>query len=122
MEEILQNLSLERLVHVFQAEKISPDIVCKLSWYEMNTLGLVNRSDVMNLRTECLNYGGFQPTRVRCAGAGPPEFLISKSTLETLIDTGFLIKEIAKFLSVSESTIYRRMRVFGLKKIRVHRH
>ena len=116
MKNILQNLGLERSAPAFEAEKVSPDIVCKLSWYEMNSLGVVNRSDVMNLRRVCLNYGSYQPRKAPSTGIGPLEFLISKATLETLIETGFLIKEIAKLLSVSESTVYRRMRAFGLTK------
>ena len=116
MEAILGKLGLERLTHTFEVEKISPDIVCKLSIYEMNCLGVMNRSDIMNLRTECLNYGCLQPTKMKSIGAGPPEFMISKTVLENLLETDFQIKEIAKLLSVSESTVYRRMR-FSLRKL-----
>ena len=117
MEAILGKLGLERLTHTFEVEKISPDIVCKLSIYEMNCLGVMNRSDIMNMRTECLNYGCLQPRKMKSIGAGPPEFMMSKTVLENLLETDFQIKEIAKLLSVSESTLYRHMRVFSLRKL-----
>ena len=116
MEAILGKLGLERSTHIFEVEKISLDIFCKLSIYEMNCLGVMNRSDIMNLRTECLNYGCLQPTKMKSIGAGP-QFMISKTVLENLLETGFQIKEIAKLLFVSESTVYRRMRVFSLRKL-----
>ena len=116
MDTILQKLGLERLIPTFEAESISPDIVCKLSLYEMNCLGVTNRSHVMNLRTECVSYGSFQPLKRKSESAGPSEFVITKSELDNLLSIGFQIKEIAQLLSVSESTIYRRMRMFGLSK------
>ena len=36
--------------------------------------------------------------------------------MRNLVDTGFFICDIAKLLSVSESTIYRRMRIYGISK------
>ena len=41
-------------------------------------------------------------------------FNTPKSVLENHIEEGFMIKEIASMLSVSESTIYRRMQTKGL--------
>ena len=37
--------------------------------------------------------------------------------LENLLDEGFSINEISTLLSISESTVYRRMRTFGLSKL-----
>lgn len=37
----------------FHVEKISPDIVCKLSMHDMDSLGVHSSSDMMKLRTEC---------------------------------------------------------------------
>ena len=47
---------------------------------------------------------------------GPPKFMIPKDVLENLIDEGFAISKIAKLLSVSESTIFRRMRQYNISK------
>ena len=65
----------------------------------------------MNLRTECVAFGCFQPLKDKSERAITLEFVI-----EHKLSIGFQIKEIAKMLSVSESTIYRRMRMFGLSK------
>ena len=72
----------------------------------------------MNLRLECLNYGSNPPSRkpgkqVR----GAPENLISTSVLEGYLEDGFNIKDIASLLSVSESTVYRRMGHYSLSQL-----
>ena len=41
-------------------------------------------------------------------GCGAPEYLISKSVLESYLEDGFKIKDIASLLSVSESTVYHK--------------
>ena len=115
MDGILTKLHLNRHIIRFHDEKITPDIVCKLSLYDMKCLGVSDRNEVMKLRIECNHYGNIQPPREACCG--PPQFRISRTTLETLIEMGFMIQEIACLLSVSESTIYRRMRTFGLRKL-----
>ena len=84
--------------------------------YDITCLGISNRSDIMNLRTECVTYGCFQPLKEKPERSGPLEFVISKPDMENLLSIGFQIKEIAKLLSVSECSIYRRMRKFGLSK------
>ncbi|KAJ7380779.1 hypothetical protein OS493_007159 [Desmophyllum pertusum] len=68
---------------------------------------------MMNLRVECAIYGRRKPQRKRLR-SGAPEFNIPKSVLENHLEEGFMIKEIASMLSVSESTIYRRMQSYGL--------
>ena len=47
---------------------------------------------------------------------GPPKFMIPKDVLENLVDEDFAISKIAKLLSVSESTIFRRMRQYSIFK------
>ena len=70
----------------------------------------------MRLRAECIKFGGEQLPKVSsCCGA--PKFQIPKSVLENLLDEGFSINEISTLLSISESTVYRRMRTFGLSKL-----
>ena len=112
MENILEMVHLKHLLPDFQAEKITPDLICKISMHEMHYVGVTNTSDIMRLRTECIKYGttACQTSRPRDA----PNFEISRELLETLIESGFMIKEISKLLSVSDSTVYRRMRMFNL--------
>ena len=50
MGELLEHLGLERLVKSFQEEKVTPDIVGKLSTTQMEYLGLTDRADMMKLR------------------------------------------------------------------------
>ena len=47
----------------------------------------------------------------------PPVFEIPRSVLECYLEQNLKIEEISKILSVSESTIYRRMRQYGLSKM-----
>ena len=53
---VLQKLNLELLTEKFDMEKITPDIVGKLSLSEFKKLGLQNRNDIMTLRLECAKY------------------------------------------------------------------
>ena len=116
MEGILEKLNLGSCIHKFAEEKITPDIVCRLSAYDLEVLGLHGRADMMRLRAECIKFGGEQLPKVSsCCGA--PKFEIPKSVLENLLDEGFSINEISTLLSISESTVYRRMRTFGLSKL-----
>ena len=88
------------------------DLVCKLPLHEMHFLGVTNAADVMKLRTECIKYGS-----VPCQLTGHHDkrkFEISKALLQTLTESGFMINEISKLLSVSDSMVYRRMRMFDL--------
>ena len=61
MEQVLQDLNLKAYTKTFIDEKITPDIVCKLSSHEMEALGVSCRADMMKLRTECVEYGTDQP-------------------------------------------------------------
>ena len=113
--KILKKLHMEHLNPMFVAEKISPDVVCKLSLEEFKQLGLVNHSDIMKLRVSCSSYGGFRPIRDQKT-AGSPKFVIPKHLLENLMEEGFTIKEISRIISVSERTVYRRMLEYDLSK------
>ena len=70
---------------------------------------------MMRLRAECIKFGGEQLPKVSSCGA--PKFQIPKSVLENLLNEGFSTNEISTLLCISESTVYRRMRTFGLSKL-----
>ena len=53
MEEILKKLDLSVHSVRFVEEKISPDIVCKLSIEDFHNLGINDRNAIMSLRTAC---------------------------------------------------------------------
>ena len=116
MASILKRHNLGNLIEVFQKEKITPDLVSLLSVSEMNQLGINNRADTMKLRMECAIHGKQKPQRER-PGSGAPAFDIPKSIVENHLEEGFMVKEIASMLSVSESTIYRRMQSYGLSSL-----
>lgn len=105
------------MIERFDAEKITPDLVGKLSLNEMKELGVQNRSDMMTLRLECMKYGSDKPQRISQNECGAPQFDIPKCVLECYVEQDFQIEEIAKILSVSPSTVYRRMRKYGLSKM-----
>ena len=88
-----------------------------LSSADLEALGVSNRTDMMSLRMECVKYGGQQPKQSSDElRSGPPSFFIPKSVLKTHLEENFTISEIA-LLDVSESTIYRRMRMYDLSKL-----
>jgi hypothetical protein len=116
MENILEKLNLGCVTENFLREKITPDIVCHLSSFEFNQLGMNHASDVMALRIECTKYGTGKPTSRRDE-FGNLRYEIPKSVLQSYLQEDFKISEIATMFSVSESTIYRRMRSYGLSKL-----
>ena len=63
-----------------------------------------------------MKFGGEQLPKVS-TNCGAPKFEIPKDVLENLLDEGFSINEISTLLSISESTVYRRLRTFGLSKL-----
>ena len=81
----------------------------------MEMLGINSCSDMMSLRIECTKFGGEAPKKLE-GTCGAPIFFIPQSALGDLLQEGFTIKEISSILAVSESTVYRRMRQYGLSK------
>ena len=110
MEEILQELGFGNLVNAFLKEKLTPDIVESLSILQMEQLGVKDRSDMMKLRVKCLPYGRQKPRKTG------RNFEIPKEVLENLLESNFTIMDISNILSVSESTVYRKMRMYDLSK------
>ncbi|WAR15512.1 hypothetical protein MAR_005617 [Mya arenaria] len=75
----------------------------------------VYRRNMMALRMECVLYGNADD---ECQSSMPcRQFEIPKQILEDLLDADFKISDISKMLSISESTVYRRMRQFELSKM-----
>ena len=89
----------------FAQKKITPNIVCKLSAYDFEMLGIQNRADMIRVRVECVKFGMKQLPREN-SDCGAPKFEVLKRVLENLIDNGFSIKEISTLLSILESTVY----------------
>ena len=89
----------------------------KLSLSEFKKLGLQNRHDIMSLRLECAKYGPEKPKRSKSNECGAPQFDIPRTLLECYLDHNLTINAICKILCVSKSTIYRRMRQYGLSKM-----
>ena len=118
LSTILDKIHLGHLTENFQREKVTVDEICKLSSEEMELLGVNDRNAMMNLRLVCLTYCSNPPTRKPGTQAcGAPEYLISKTVLEGYLEDGFNIKDIAWLLSVSESTVYRRMGRYDLSQL-----
>ena len=63
MEEILKKLDLSAHSVRFVEEKISPDIVCKLSIEDFHNLGINDRNAIMSLRIACSTFGSYIPRR-----------------------------------------------------------
>ena len=116
MKCILEKLCLGSLTQQFSNQKVTPDIVCMLSLCEFHQLGVNTSSEIMALRMECTRYGCVKPVKKRIHGEYA-KFEIPKEILENFLDEDFLVSEIATMLSVSESTIYGRMRSYGLSKL-----
>ena len=116
MYQVLEKLKLGCFIDKFKEQKISPDIICKLSLQEFAMLGINNQQDIMALQIACSTYGEKLPAMLY-SFYGAHQFLIPKSVLECWLDEDFTITEISRLLSVSESTVYRRMREYGLSKL-----
>ena len=74
MVKLLKKFDLTNVVTKFQIEKITPDIVGKLSLTDFQCLGITNRRIIMDLRVECAIYGQFKPTKI-CNSNGGAFFL-----------------------------------------------
>ena len=115
MFSVLQKVKLGYLEEKFRQEKITPDLVCKLLVQELQSLGVTSRSDIIALRIECATFVG-EAVKKTQASCGALSFSIPNSVPQNLLGEGFTIREISAMLSVSESTIYRRMSQFEVSK------
>ena len=73
MAFVLQKLNLENYIQMFNAEKITPIIVGKLSLADFKELGMQSHKDIMSVK-----YGSEIPRRNRIE-CGAPKFDIPKS-------------------------------------------
>ena len=111
IKEILKKIDLSAHSVKFVKEKISPDIVCKLSKEDLHNVGVNDRNAIMSLRMACSTFGSYTPRR----GCHTNKFVIPRIFLENLIQEGFTVREISAIAGVSERTIYRRMEEYDLK-------
>lgn len=109
MERVLKKVNLEMYLGRFKEEKISPDVVNKLSKNDFKTLGIINSSDIMKIRIESIVF-----SREKKQGTSMTTE-VSKNTLETLLEAGFSVRDMATLLSVSERTLYRRFSQYNLQ-------
>lgn len=117
MDRVLDKLNFNSVIDNFTSLKISPDILCLLPSHELRQLGVTNRQEMVAFRNECIRFGIDNPSKVSSFG-GPPAFKIPKHLILNLIDESFIISDIAKFLSVSERTLYRRMQEYNMSKLK----
>ena len=111
MEELLKKLDLSAHSARFAEEKISSDIVCKLSIEDFHDLGINDRNAIMTLRIACSTFGSYTPKR----GCHTNKLVITKTFLENLIQERIRVREISAIAGVSGGTIYRRMTEYDLK-------
>jgi hypothetical protein len=97
IESILRKLKLDYSIERFKIEKITPDLVGKLSLNEFKELGVQNRGDIMALRMECSKYGSNRPSRSTRNECGAPMFEIPRSVLECYLEQNLTIEESPKF-------------------------
>ena len=117
MDSILQRLGQgEDVIRRFRQEKITPDIISLLSVYDFNCLGISDRTTIMKLRVECVCFRSnpWAHNRTNCMDL---RFEISSIMIEKLFEVGYSVKDASIALGVSESTIYRKTRQFGLSKL-----
>jgi len=62
---VLKKVNLGSSSEKSESEKITPDLVCKLSLQELESLGVTSRSDVMALRIEYTTFGGQVPKKFK---------------------------------------------------------
>ena len=86
MASVLPRLKLDHLIDKFISEKITPDLVGKLSLNDFRELGVHNRNEIMKLRIKCSKYGSNQPSRNVRNGCGAPVFEIPRSVLECYLE------------------------------------
>ena len=79
MEEILKKLDLSSHSVRFVEEKMSTDIVRKLSIKDLHNLGINVRNAIMSLRIACSTFGSYTPRR----GCHTNRLVIPKIFLKT---------------------------------------
>jgi len=95
MQKILKDAGLSELVNSFEREKITPDLIPKLSKLEFQKLGLTNLQKMMELRVKCSLYCSVSDKPERCPNTfgGAPKFHIPRKVLADLINEGVKDKE-----------------------------
>ena len=104
IEEILKKSDFSAHSVRFVEEKISPDIVLKLSIEDFHNLGINDRNAIICLRIACSTFGSYPPER----GCHINKFAFPKSFLENLIQGRFTVTEIFAIAGVSERKVYRQ--------------
>ena len=104
IKEILKKSDFSAHSVRFVEEKISPDIVWKLSIEDFHNLGINDRNAIMCLRIACSTFGSYPPER----GCHTNKFAFPKIFLENLIQERFTVTEIFAIAGVSEMKIYRQ--------------
>lgn len=94
MANILEAMGLKSVINNFTEEKITADIISKLSEMELLSLGVKNQQDMMRLRIECIKYGG-ESVRKEKSSCGAPNYVIPKNILENLLSENFTIATIS---------------------------
>ena len=105
MVDILKELNLEVLKDKFISEKITLDIILKLSLTELKILGFTDVDDIMKLRIRCSIYSRNSLQRKVSNFRGAPKFLLSKNIFENFIEHGFTIKEMSALFGISARTV-----------------
>ena len=118
MVDVLEKLGLLQFIPKFLEEKITPDIVCKLSSYEFRLLVIADSSDITSLHVYCSKYGRYTPQKLP-SQYGALKFNIPKSILENLLEEGFTAKEIPAIICVAERTISRQVNEYNLSKSKI---
>ena len=113
----LKKVGFSHVIANFTREKITPDIVLKLSLNDFQLLGITNRKIIMELRVECSVFGSDAPYKHPGDLGDALKFCIPKELMQDLVDEGFTVKEMSKLLNVSERTVYRRMSDYNIRKL-----
>ena len=111
---MLEKLRLHQFIPKYLEEKITPDIVCKLSSYKSRLLVIAELNDIMILHVYCSKYGRYTPQKLP-SQSGALKFNIPQYMLENLLAEGFTVKEISAIICVAERTIYRQVNEYKFK-------
>ena len=111
---MLEKLGLRQFIPKFLGEKITPNIVFKLSSYEFRLLVIADSSDIMSLHVYCSKYGKYTPQKLP-SQSGALKYNIPKYMLENFLEEGFTIKEISAIICEAERTICRQVNQYNLR-------